>query len=289
MPALGDRVLLLSSTAHSFGLIAGLLHSLAAGVAAVFAPPGVGPRHPADRRGATGVTRPVRDADPLRTARHRQASSRRCPTCASRSPAARSCPRKSAARFADRYGIAVGESYGTTETGVVAMDVGGACGPRSAGRPRVCGCGSTTASWTSPLGRSPYLLDSGGARYADGWLHTRDRASLDADGAVRVQGRGDSLVVIGGLKVDLTEVENVLRDHPGVSEAVVVHAGTTEAYVSDANRTGPRPGSCCAGAGTGWPTTRCRASIQVLPDLPRTSNGKLIRRRDALLARSPGH
>src|SRR5882757_433524 len=36
MPALGERVLLLSSTAHSFGLIAGLLHSLYAGVGVVF-------------------------------------------------------------------------------------------------------------------------------------------------------------------------------------------------------------------------------------------------------------
>ena len=38
MPGEGDRLLLLSSTAHSFGLIAGLLHSLAAGVSVVFAP-----------------------------------------------------------------------------------------------------------------------------------------------------------------------------------------------------------------------------------------------------------
>lgn len=38
MPGEGDRLLLLSSTAHSFGLIAGLLHSLAAGVCVVFAP-----------------------------------------------------------------------------------------------------------------------------------------------------------------------------------------------------------------------------------------------------------
>ncbi|MBV8932541.1 MAG: acyl--CoA ligase, partial [Kutzneria sp.] len=38
MPRFGDRLLLLSSTAHSFGLLAGLLHSLAVGVTVVFAP-----------------------------------------------------------------------------------------------------------------------------------------------------------------------------------------------------------------------------------------------------------
>ena len=37
MPTRGERLLLLSSTAHSFGLIAGLLHSLAAGATVVFA------------------------------------------------------------------------------------------------------------------------------------------------------------------------------------------------------------------------------------------------------------
>ena len=37
MPGWGERVLLLSSTAHSFGLVAGLLHALAAGVSVVFA------------------------------------------------------------------------------------------------------------------------------------------------------------------------------------------------------------------------------------------------------------
>ncbi|MBO0804529.1 MAG: AMP-binding protein, partial [Nocardiopsaceae bacterium] len=37
MPTVGERSLLLSSTAHSFGLIGGMLHSLAAGSAVVFA------------------------------------------------------------------------------------------------------------------------------------------------------------------------------------------------------------------------------------------------------------
>ncbi|WP_238431295.1 hypothetical protein [Streptomyces cavernae] len=84
------------------------------------------------------------------------------------------------------------------------------------------------------LEESPYLFDSGGTQYADGSLHARDRATVDATGAVRVHGRADSLVVIGGLKVDLTEVENVLREHPAVEQAVLVDEGITEAYVAPA-------------------------------------------------------
>ncbi|MBI0384105.1 long-chain fatty acid--CoA ligase, partial [Streptomyces albiflaviniger] len=131
-----------------------------------------------------------------------------------------------------------------------------------------------------------YLHDSGGDRFADGWLRTHDRAELDPSGAVRLLGRGDSLVVIGGLKVDLTEVEAVLRRHPGVSGAVVVHAGATEAYVSVA-ADGPSAGELLRWCRDRLADYKVPRVVHVLADLPRTSNGKLVRRRDALLARAP--
>jgi acyl-coenzyme A synthetase/AMP-(fatty) acid ligase len=132
-------------------------------------------------------------------------------------------------------------------------------------------------------GGSPYLFGSGGDRYADGWLRTHDRAELDASGGVRLLGRGDSLVVIGGLKLDLVEVETVLRRHPGVAEAVVVHAGTTEAYVS-AGADGPSAGELLRWCRERLADYKVPRVVHVLPELPRTSNGKLVRRREALLA-----
>ncbi len=133
------------------------------------------------------------------------------------------------------------------------------------------------------LDESPYLFDSGGTQYADGWLHTRDRATLDAAGAVLVQGRADSLVVIGGLKVDLTEVENVLREHPAVEQAVLVHEDVTEAYV--AVRAGSERPSAeellrwCRERLADYKVPRV---VRVLDTLPRTSNGKLVRQADTL-------
>lgn len=56
----------------------------------------------------------------------------------------------------------------------------------------------------------------------DGWLTTADRARLDADGFLWILGRADDVIVRGGFKVDLTQVEAVLREHPGVTGACAV-------------------------------------------------------------------
>ena len=49
-----------------------------------------------------------------------------------------------------------------------------------------------------------------------------DRASLEADGTLRLFGRDSLVVNTGGEKVFVEEVEAVLRAHPGVADALVV-------------------------------------------------------------------
>ncbi|GHH89135.1 class I adenylate-forming enzyme family protein [Streptomyces capitiformicae] len=289
MPGEGDRLLLLSSTAHSFGLIAGLLHSLVAGVSVVFAPR-------------------VTARDILRTAvEHRITTLFGVPMhyellAAAIDPPAlpdlrvavsggELMPPEVAARFAETYGVPVGESYGTTETGVVAMDASGTL-PRPAIGPAAPGVvvRERTGELDVALAESPYLYDSGGGQYADGWLHTRDRATVDVDGTVTVRGRADSLVVIGGLKVDLTEVEHVLREHPAVEQAVLVHEGVTEAYVALTGGVEPAPSAeellrWCRERLADYKLPRV---VRLLEALPRTSNGKLVREATTLRTCSTG-
>ncbi|MGY0062205.1 class I adenylate-forming enzyme family protein [Streptomyces sp. LZ34] len=283
MPGEGDRVLLLSSTAHSFGLIGGLLHSLAAGVSVVFAP----------RVSARDILRTAVD--------HRITALFGVPmhyellTAAIDPPdlpelrvavsGGEMMPPEVAAGFARRYGVPVGESYGTTESGVVAMDVSGALRP-SVGRtaPGVL-VRVREGELDVALEESPYLFDSGGTQYADGWLRTRDRATVDATGAVRVHGRADSLVVVGGLKVDLTEVENVLRRHPGVEGAVLVHEGVTEAYVAvTAGDERPSAEELLRWCRERLADYKLPRVIRLLETLPRTANGKLVRQAATLQA-----
>jgi long-chain acyl-CoA synthetase len=58
---------------------------------------------------------------------------------------------------------------------------------------------------------------------ADGWLHTGDLGEFDADGFLSITGRKKDLIITaGGKNVAPKLLEGGLRDHPLVSEAVVI-------------------------------------------------------------------
>jgi 3-oxocholest-4-en-26-oate---CoA ligase len=54
------------------------------------------------------------------------------------------------------------------------------------------------------------------------WVAPGDLASLGADGSVTFHGRGSRVINTGGEKVFAEEVEQVLIEHPGVRDALVV-------------------------------------------------------------------
>lgn len=55
-----------------------------------------------------------------------------------------------------------------------------------------------------------------------GWLRTNDRAHIDDDGFVWILGRADDVIIRGGFKVDLGQVEAALLTYPSVKEAFAV-------------------------------------------------------------------
>jgi fatty-acyl-CoA synthase len=55
----------------------------------------------------------------------------------------------------------------------------------------------------------------------DGWLRTGDQATIDADGYVRITGRIKDLIIRGGENVSPKEVEDLVREHPGVADVSV--------------------------------------------------------------------
>jgi fatty-acyl-CoA synthase len=56
----------------------------------------------------------------------------------------------------------------------------------------------------------------------DGWLHTGDLGSLDADGLLRFHGRLRDMIIRGGENVYAKEIEDAIESHPGVAQAAVV-------------------------------------------------------------------
>ncbi len=56
----------------------------------------------------------------------------------------------------------------------------------------------------------------------DGWLHTGDLGTLDERGYLQITGRVKEMIIRGGENLFPAEIENVLLEHPDVSEIAVV-------------------------------------------------------------------
>jgi fatty-acyl-CoA synthase len=55
----------------------------------------------------------------------------------------------------------------------------------------------------------------------NGWLHTGDLATMDADGYCRIAGRAADILVRGGSHVPLDDIERLIRKHPKVQDVQV--------------------------------------------------------------------
>jgi len=132
-------------------------------------------------------------------------------------------------RFEERYGVRVLETYGMTEAAsqITANPLDGERRPGSVGLPvgvelRVDG--DRVRIRGEGVVRS-YPDGAGAERFdPDGWLDTGDLGRLDADGYLYLVGREGDAINRGGEKVFPRAVEEVLRRHPRVRDAVVVGA-----------------------------------------------------------------
>jgi acyl-coenzyme A synthetase/AMP-(fatty) acid ligase len=276
-PGEGTRIVLLSSIVHVLGLVGGLLHSLHAGTELVFP----------DRLTADGIRAAVAaGTEPtmlLGVPFHAElltTSGDPLPQLTRMVVAGELTRPWIPGAFTARYGVPLGTMYGMTELGVIATDLSGHNAPAVAPAPGM-DLRVTDGELLVRMAASPYLGPVDEARWTEGWLHTRDAASLDsATGLVTILGRLDSQVSIGGLKVDLTEVEQALCGLSGVDAAVVTYDKEIEAYLVLGEGAGVSEVESGL-AGQLAPYKRPR-HLFVLQALPRTTTGKIIRSRAAL-------
>jgi acyl-coenzyme A synthetase/AMP-(fatty) acid ligase len=58
-------------------------------------------------------------------------------------------------------------------------------------------------------------------KFRDGWFYTNDIGMLTSDGLVRLEGRSDDRINLGGLKLYPERVESVLNSHPAVRDSAI--------------------------------------------------------------------
>ncbi len=285
VPGRGERIVSLASMVHVLGLVGGLLYSLHAGVNLT-----IPARMTADGI-LTAVSASEQPTTLLGVPFHIELLAsvqrpRKLPQLTGMTTGGELVRADVYAAFVDRYDVRLGNMYGMTEVGVIATDLFGEHRPAVLPAPGLT-VREEAGELHVSLPESPYLGVQDPNRWSDGWLHTKDAGSVDPrTGLVRILGRRDSQVSVGGLKVDLTEVEHVLAALPEVTAAVVVHDSAIEAYLVLAE-------GAEAPAVEREITTRLAAykrprRLHIVEQLPRTATGKLVRDQAVLRDIGPG-
>ncbi|MTB88084.1 long-chain-fatty-acid--CoA ligase [Aeromicrobium senzhongii] len=123
---------------------------------------------------------------------------------------------------------------------------------------------------------------------ADGWLHTGDGGSLDADGYLYLHDRLKDMIVSGGENVYPAEVESVLTAHPGVAQVAVIGVPSDRWGESPmaivVRSSGPEGAALDAAAVIGWARERlahykCPVDVAFVDALPLNASGKLLKAR----------
>ncbi len=118
------------------------------------------------------------------------------------------------------------------------------------------------------------------------WFHTKDAASMDADGYVWYAGRADDVIIAAGYRIGPFEVESACLEHPAVAEAAAVaspdelRGNVVKAFVVVA--AGHEASEELAEEIKRFVRGRLSAyayprKIEFVPDLPKTLTGKIRR------------
>ena len=204
------------------------------------------------------------------------------------------------ARLEEVLGVPVLEAYGMTEA---SHKMASNPLPPSARRPGSVGVGTGVAiavlnDHGTPLPpgaagevavRGPNVMDGYEANpaanaeaFTDGWFRTGDEGTLDGDGYLTLRGRIKELINRGGEKIAPREIDEVLKRHPAVAEAVafgVPHPSWGEEVAAAVVLSGE--------VGKRELTDFCRQyladykvprELYFVTEIPRTATGKVQRR-----------
>ena len=129
---------------------------------------------------------------------------------------------------------------------------------------------SAEAEWYSPAG--------------DRYIRTGDIGRLDEDGFLTVLGRKKEMIISGGFNIYPSDLEQILLEHPSVLEAAVVAVPsrrwgeTPVGFVTLASGSDISADMVKDAANAKLGKMQRLARVHILPELPRSAIGKVLRR-----------
>ncbi|HEX8999819.1 MAG TPA: long-chain-fatty-acid--CoA ligase [Blastocatellia bacterium] len=115
----------------------------------------------------------------------------------------------------------------------------------------------------------------------DGWFHTGDMATMDAEGMIEIVDRKKDLIISGGENISSIEVEGMLYKHPSVLEAACIAIPDEKWGEVPAALVVFKPGATATEAEIigfcrdNLAHYKCPKSVSFIDALPRTATGKI--------------
>ncbi|MGV3759676.1 MAG: FadD3 family acyl-CoA ligase [Actinomycetota bacterium] len=118
---------------------------------------------------------------------------------------------------------------------------------------------------------------------ADGWLHTGDVGTMDADGYVAITDRKKDMFICGGFNAYPAEIERLLLTHPGIAQAAVIGVPDERlgevgmAFVVPRSGEAVDPDEVVAWARQHMANYKAPRRVQVLDALPMNASNKVLK------------
>jgi len=205
--------------------------------------------------------------------------------------------------FKQKFGVPIFEGYGLTETSpVVALNTPQVNRPGSVGKmvPRAEARITDDDGNQLPQGqigeiwlKGPMIMqayhnlpnETAAVLTPDGYFKTGDLGMIDPDGFLHITGRKKEMIIVAGEKAFPREIEDVLLQHPAVSEAAVVgkkdpqRGEVVVAFVIPKEGQTLQPEDLRDFARThGLAQWKVPREVFVVEELPRNPTGKVLKR-----------
>ncbi len=167
-----------------------------------------------------------------------------------------------------------GKAFYFTEVRIV-RDDGTECDPDESGEVLVKGPHIMVGYWNRPEATAEAVVD--------GWLHTGDVATMDADGFVTIVDRVKDMLISGGENVYPAEIESVLLSHPKIADAGVIGVPSEKwgesplaaIVANDESLTAEEVIEFCKGKLAPFKSVK---AVEFVTELPRNPSGKILKR-----------